>query len=314
MTGPVPLVSVCMPAHRDSTFFREALRSVLDQTLTDFEVIVGDDSGGDLEAAVLEADDARVRYVANPTQLGFVGNHEATIDAARGQYIAVLHDDDRHHPTYLERMVGVLEADPDLGLACCDVWEIFPDGHKQRPGLKVLGGRYDDWLALAFSHDFFIPTSTVLRRETWHQRRTKHWPDHPIGDIVLWYDAAIDGIPMFWVDEPLADYRRHDAQISGLLATRTAVIEINRQYAFPDRPDAEVPRKQRLTRGYIGRAGVRLRTGDARGARADLREARRTAPEIWTRKRQALTIAAHIPGLARVFAWRTARAGGSADR
>ena len=61
-----------------------------------------------------------------------------------------------------------------------------------------------------------------------------------------------------------------------------------------------LPRRQRLTRGYIGRAGVRLRTGDAAGARADLREARRTAPEIWTRKRQALTVAAHVPGLAQV--------------
>ena len=47
---------------------------------------------------------------------------------------------------------------------------------------------------------------------------------------------------------------------------------------------ADVRPRQRLTRGYIGRGGVRLRTGDAAGARADLREARRTAPEIWRRK------------------------------
>ena len=311
MTRPAPLVSVCMPAHRDSAFFRDALSSVLAQTMGDLEVIVGDDSGGGLQAACIEAADDRVRYIANPQRLGFIGNHEATIGQARGAYIAVLHDDDRHHPTYLERMTGVLEADPELGLACCDVWEIFPDGRRRRPGAEVRGGRYDDWLPLAFSHDFFIPTSTVLRRTTWEGRRTKRWPDHPIGDIVLWYDAAIDGTPMYWVDEPLADYRRHDDQISGLIATRTAVIEINRGYAFPDRPDADLPRRQRLTRGYIGRGGARLRTGDARGARKDFAEARRQAPEIWTRKRRAMTLAAWIPGLSKLFAIRTARTGGS---
>lgn len=314
MTASAPLVSVCMPAHRDSSFFRDALASVLAQTLTDFEVIVGDDSGGDLEAAVREAGDDRIRYVPNASQLGFVGNHEATIAAARGRYIAILHDDDRHHPTYLERMVGVLEADPELGLACCDVWEVFPDGRRQRPGQAMPGGRHDEWLHLVFGHEFFIPTSTVLRRSTWEHRTTRHWPDYPVGDIVLWYDAAIERIPMYWVDEALADYRRHDAQISGLLLTRTAVIEINRMYAAPDRPEADLKRKQRLTRGYIGRGGIRLRTGDGRGARADFREASRTAPEIWTRKRQAMSVAASIPFLPRFFAWRTARAGGAGDR
>ncbi|MDO9352130.1 MAG: glycosyltransferase family 2 protein, partial [Solirubrobacteraceae bacterium] len=251
-----------MPAHRDTAFFREALASVLAQTLGDFEVIVGDDSGGELRAAVDDAADPRIRYLEHPTALGFVGNHEATLDAARGRYLAVLHDDDRHHPAYLERMTGVLEADPQLGLACCDVWEVFPDGRRRRPGERIPEGRYDDWLPLVFTHDFFIPTSTVLRRETWAQRRTKPWPAHPIGDIVLWYDAAVDGTPMYWVGEALADYRRHDDQISGLLATRTAVIEINGGYAFPDRPEVDRPRRRRLARGHIGRGGLRLRTGD----------------------------------------------------
>lgn len=307
MTRSAPLVSVCMPAHRDSDFFRDALASVLAQTMGDFEVIVGDDSGGNLRAAVDAAGDDRVRYIPHPTQLGFVGNHEATIDAARGTYIAILHDDDLHHPTYLERMTGVLEADPALGLVCCDVWETFQDGHRQRPGQDVPGGRYDDWLELVFRHNFFIPTSTVMTRATWHGRLTKHWPDWPIGDVVFWYDAAIEGIPMYWIAEPLADYRRHPAQISGRLAIRTAMIEINAGYAFPDRPEVEEARRERMTRGYVGRGGERLRTGDPKGARADFAEARRQSPGVWSRKRQAMTIASYVPGFSRFFAWRTAR-------
>ena len=300
-----PLVSVCMPAHRDSDFFRAALASVLGQTMADLEVVVGDDSGGGLREAVDAAGDDRVRYVPHPQQLGFTGNHEATIDLAEGKYIAVLHDDDVHHLDYLQKMTDVLEADPELGLACSDVWEVFPGGRRQRPGLNVKGGRYDDWLPLVFSHNFFIPTSTVLRRETWQNRRTKHWPDHPIGDVVLWYDAAIDGTPMYWIDEPLADYRRHDAQISGLLATRTGQIEINRAYAFPERPEVDAMRRKRVAAGLVGRAGARLRSGDAAGARADLLDAKVEAPEILTRKRQALLAAARTPGFAKLVALRS---------
>ena len=76
-------VSVCMPAHRDSAAFRRALQSVLGQDHRDIEVIVSDDSGGDLEPCVREADDARIRYFANPRPLGFARNHTTTLDRAR---------------------------------------------------------------------------------------------------------------------------------------------------------------------------------------------------------------------------------------
>ncbi|MEH3052924.1 MAG: glycosyltransferase family 2 protein, partial [Patulibacter minatonensis] len=94
-------MSVAMPAHRDSAYFRAALASVLAQTHADLEVIVGDDSGGELRAAVEAAGDPRVRYLAWKQRLGFAGNHAATLDLARGRYLAVLHDDDAWQPDYL---------------------------------------------------------------------------------------------------------------------------------------------------------------------------------------------------------------------
>lgn len=301
MTGSAPserpLVSVCMPAHRDSEFFRAALASVLGQTMPDLEVIVGDDSGGGLKAAVDAAADPRVRYVPNPERLGFARNHIATMDAARGKYVAVLHDDDLHHDDYLETMVGVLEADDELGLACSDLWEVFPDGHRQRPGDWVKGGRYDDWLELALRHNFFVPTSTVIRQTTWAARRSKTWPEATVGDVVFWYDAALDGTPMYWVDRPLADYRRHDGQISGLIQTRGDQVMVNRLYRFDDRPEVEALRRRRVALGLVGRAGARLRTGDVSGARSDLREAAEESPGTLTRKRKVLLLATLVPGI-----------------
>lgn len=302
-----PLVSVAMPAHRDSDFFRAALASVLAQTLTDLEVIVGDDSGGDLRAAVEAAADPRVRYVPHPERLGFVGNHIATLDLARGEYLAILHDDDLWQPDYLERMVGAMQADPEIGLVCCDLWEVFEDGTRRRPGDWISEGRRDDWLELAFTHNYFVPTTTVMRADTWANRRTKRWPEATVGDVVFWYDAALDGTPLYWIDAPLADYRRHEGQISQDIATRSGQVLVNSLYAFPDRPKVEALRRRRVALGLVGRAGARLRTGDAIGARADLAQARRESPETLDRKRRILTVLTWIPGVGRVARLRSAR-------
>src|SRR4051794_39946001 len=113
-----PAVSVCMPAHRDSQLFREALQSVLSQPVGSLEVIVSDDSGGGLEQAAHEPGDERVRYVANPQPLGFVANHRAALDAARGELLAILHDDDRWLPGYLPAMTAPFHGDPQLGMVC----------------------------------------------------------------------------------------------------------------------------------------------------------------------------------------------------
>lgn len=307
MTTPRPLVSVAMPAHRDSEFFRAALASVLAQTLTDLEVVVGDDSGGDLRAAVEAAEDPRVRYIPHPERLGFVGNHIATLDACTGRYLAILHDDDLWVPDYLERMVGVLEDDPEVGLVCCDLWEVFEDGTRRRPGDWITEGRRDEWLELAFEHNYFVPTTTVMRAETWANRRTKRWPEATVGDVVFWYDAAIDGIPLYWLDAPLADYRRHEGQISQDIATRSGQVLVNSLYEFPDRPEVEALRRRRVALGLVGRAGARLRTGEAVEARADLAQAKRESPGTLARKRRLLTVLTWIPGFGRIAPLRSAR-------
>ncbi len=60
-------------------------------------------------------------------------------------------------------------------------------------------GRRDDWLELVFTHNYFVPTTTVMRAEVWGARRTRRWPETTVGDVVLWYDAALDGTPLYWI-------------------------------------------------------------------------------------------------------------------
>src|SRR4051794_14615549 len=109
-----PLVSVCMPVSRSASAVRGSLDSALAQSVAEIEVLVGDD-GGEGAAAVAAAGDPRVEYRRNAPTLGFTGNHEALLARARGEFVAILHDDDRWECGYLERAVERLRASPAAG-------------------------------------------------------------------------------------------------------------------------------------------------------------------------------------------------------
>lgn len=107
-----PIVSVVIATYNWSGVLRFAIRSVLAQTLTDFElIVVGDGCTDDSEAVVRSFADARIRWHNLPSNSG---NQSAPnnkgIELARGTYIAYLGHDDLWHPRHLENLVGACEA------------------------------------------------------------------------------------------------------------------------------------------------------------------------------------------------------------
>jgi FkbM family methyltransferase len=88
-------VSICIPTYNNVDLVKRALGSVLNQAFLDYEVIIADDSDHDaVKAFVLAINDARVRYVKNPVQLGSPANWNAAVRLAQGEYIKILHHDD----------------------------------------------------------------------------------------------------------------------------------------------------------------------------------------------------------------------------
>jgi len=303
-----PAVSVCMPASRDGALFRRALRSVLDQGHEDLEVVVSDDSGGGLEQAAREPGDDRVRYFANTRRLGFALNHTTTMDRARGEYLAFLHDDDHWTPSYLERTLAVLRHDPGLGLVCTDVWMEDEDGRRRRRPRRAPAGRHDRWLHLVMRYAQFQPSSTVLCRAVWERGR-RAWPDVGVGDLVLWIDAARAGWPMHWLDEPLAVYHGHPGQIVVSDAARAANVTVLSGYRFDEDPEAERGRRRRLASAHIACAGSHLRAREAPQALANLLAARELDRAADRPRRLALRALAALPWVAPsvAAAWRRAR-------
>jgi glycosyltransferase involved in cell wall biosynthesis len=124
MAVPTPTFSVIVPAFNAEQRIAEVMRSVLDQTRRDLELIVVDDGSTDGTAALADgiaADDPRARVIRQPNA-GTVAARNAGIDAAAGRLLSFLDDDDLWLPAYLETVAPCFEADERVGLVLGDAW------------------------------------------------------------------------------------------------------------------------------------------------------------------------------------------------
>jgi glycosyltransferase involved in cell wall biosynthesis len=102
-------VSVIIPTYNRGAGIRESLRSVLQQTWQDFEIIVVNDGGDDaVEPILRDLDDPRIRYHKLERNEGKSAARNAGIRLARGRYIAYLDDDDVYLPEHLASLVRAL--------------------------------------------------------------------------------------------------------------------------------------------------------------------------------------------------------------
>ncbi|MCL6422457.1 glycosyltransferase [Brachybacterium sp. JHP9] len=107
-----PRVSVVVPAYNNGDVIEQTLRSILDQTFQDFELIVSDhaSSDGTWEAMQKFADDPRVRLERTEAGGGARRNWNRVSQLATGELIKLVCGDDLIHPTMLEEQVGAMDA------------------------------------------------------------------------------------------------------------------------------------------------------------------------------------------------------------
>lgn len=112
-----PKVTIAIPTFNRAAWIEGAVAGALAQTYRDFEVLVCDNASTDKTPAVLaQFDDPRVRVVRQATNVGMVGNWNACLAEARGDYIALVPDDDRISRWFLERCMNLVDAEPDLSI------------------------------------------------------------------------------------------------------------------------------------------------------------------------------------------------------
>src|SRR5215204_5853959 len=114
----MPKVSILLPTYNSASFLDDAIQSALNQTFTDFELIIVDNCSTDNSKEVISKyiSDSRVRFYVNEKNLGSNGNFNKCFSLATGDYIKCLCSDDRLNLSLLEKFVSVMEEYPSVSL------------------------------------------------------------------------------------------------------------------------------------------------------------------------------------------------------
>ncbi len=112
-----PRVSIGLPVYNGESYIAEALDSIVSQTFTDFELVISDNASTDATVEICEgyaSRDGRIVFHRNEMNRGAAWNYNRVFALSRGEYFKWASHDDRCAPTFLERCVAALDANPDV--------------------------------------------------------------------------------------------------------------------------------------------------------------------------------------------------------
>lgn len=217
-----PTISVVMAAKDYARFIREAIDSVLAQTVADWELIVIDDGSSDGTEAVVRPYlmDRRIQY-ARSDRLGQSRAKNLGLHLSSGEFVAFLDADDAWLPTKLERQLALFRANPALGVCFSGRRIIDEAGNEHQPAPPPTPDQRGDVLTAVFRKNFVCFSSVMVRRAVF---------DHVGGfdpeldlaiDYDLWLRVAAHH-PFDFVPAPLVLYRTGHGNLSKKLSDRVA--------------------------------------------------------------------------------------------
>ena len=217
-----------MPVYNGELYVSAAIKSILEQTFSDFEFIIINDGSSDSSSKIIESfSDPRIVYINNSENTGLAKVRNKGLDLIRGEYIAWLDCDDISLPARLEKQIKLLDERPNIGI--CGTWVKTISGESENiwryptdSGFIRAQMLFDDPLATS---------SVMLRASCISAQRLRFNLDYQLGeDYELW-----ERISREWdvtnIPEVLTYYRIHPMQTSRVKAIqqKASVWEIQKR-------------------------------------------------------------------------------------
>jgi glycosyltransferase EpsE len=215
-----PLVSVIMATYNCAATADEAIRSIVEQTYSSWELIVCDDGSTDDTLGVLrlwqEQLGSRMTLLSNNTNMRLQYSLNRCLRAARGTFIARMDGDDVSHPTRLERQVQALECEPSLSLVGTHMQRFSHAGLADVVRTPTHPTRRTLLTQVPFAHATILARRDVFARLGGYDESSGV---NRVEDIDLWfrfYALRLKGAnipePLYFVREDLAAIRRRTLQ------------------------------------------------------------------------------------------------------
>ncbi len=215
-----PKVTVLMPVYNGGRYLRDAIESVLRQTLQDFEFLIIDDGSQDESIAVVKSyRDERIRLIENGRNLGLIETLNRGLQMARGEYVARMDADDISLPRRLERQLEYMERHPDVSVISS--YHRYMDDNGRV--FRTVRGEVRDY-RISFrmyveGHNPVLHPAAMFRTKTIREHGGYSRDFAHAEDGELWFRLNARGVKFGNVPRVLLLYRCHNRQIT---QTRTA--------------------------------------------------------------------------------------------
>lgn len=204
------LVSVIIPAYNMERYIDASLQSMLDQTFTNFEILVIDDASTDQTLNIIRRfSDSRIRIIKNETNLGLAASVNRAIRQAKGAYIARMDADDVAYPQRLQQQVNFLDQNPIVSIVGTAMQSfghskylhVFPETHKACKAQLLFN--------VCFGHSSVLIRRTVFDEDqNLYRDELRQYSE----EYDLWC-RLVDKVTFANLPEVLLDYRTYESSL-----------------------------------------------------------------------------------------------------
>lgn len=200
----MPLVSICIPAYNNPQFLTRAIDSVLMQTFKDYEIIVTDDSRGDILKNLVKEKYSHLNnliYSKNAVQLGSTANWNYAISLANTNLIKLLHHDDWFsYENSLLKFIMPFLSDQDVDFVFCQSLHFDDKKHLEtnRPEINKINRFKVDPYSIIFKNFIITPSATLYKKTALEYDKNLTW----LVDVDF-YATYMQEAKFFYIAEPL---------------------------------------------------------------------------------------------------------------
>lgn len=219
-----PLVSVILPNYNHSAYLDERIQSILNQTYSNFELIILDDCSPDNSMEVIQkyASHSKVSHiVANEKNSGstFI-QWDKGFELAKGEYIWIAESDDYASPYFLSKLMAHMSADPQIVLGFSSLYWVDENSRiisesplKTYKFSPVTSGDFFIKHNMLYGCHILNASSAVFRKSVIPNIPTAYKAYRGSGDYLFWIELAKQG-KVLKIEEPLDYFRIHSHKVT----------------------------------------------------------------------------------------------------
>lgn len=231
-----PKVSVCVPVYNGEKYIEQTIKSVLEQSFTDFELVIIDDASTDKTWEILKNfSDDRIRLVKNEKNVGMVANWNCCLDNSKGEYLQILCHDDYLSEDCLEKKVKIFNNHKDISLIFNSTYIVNDNNKivmKRRPfqSEKLFNGKEIGYRSFTQKNLYGEPSNVMFKREI--SKKVGYFDDRLCYaiDWDYWIKLSLMG-NVYYIDDFLVYFRvSNTSATSNLLKIKEKLVQDDNQF------------------------------------------------------------------------------------